>query len=189
MHGDVQHGYFLTRIGAPEHFLAITASGTDWTTDIHAASRFDRWRDAYNQSVALMINDGPIVDIVERTVPCPQTADANPEDKIAKSREEQQAELKKQAAEYFAQHGHKVPLRRKGYGMRPFGGIRREPFGISVADKLAGVVGEAAAPSVEQAPELNAPAPSAASPSASTSAEEAEAMRPFRPAFGRPTWP
>jgi hypothetical protein len=159
--------------------------------NIRDADRFDTYaqaRDLYDwlQSGSVPF---PMCVIVDATIPADKTPDANPEDLKAKSREEVQAELKRQAAEYFAKHGHKVPLRRRGYGMRNFGGIRREPFGISVADKIADADGEVDDPSVGKAPELNASAPSAASPPASTSAEEAEAMRPFRPAFGRPTWP
>lgn len=183
-----KHGYFLTRLGAPEHFLAITPAGTDWTTDIHAASRFERWRDAYHQSLALMMNDGPVVEIVERTIPDEPAADTNPEDKTARSRDEVVAEMKKQAAEYYAQHGHKVPLRNKGYGRRRFGGGRLtidmsagfpQPADGSVTplstpfSESVGRDGEAANPSMGKAPELNAPG-----------AEAASAPRPTRP-----TWP
>jgi hypothetical protein len=152
-----------------------------WEDRLRDATHFDHRK--YAQDVADFIAPGAY-DVLDGTIFNDPIPDANPEDLKAKSREEVQAELRRQAAEYFAKHGHKVPLRPRGYGMRPFGGAgggrRRD------AD------GEVDDPSLGKASELNAQTPSdtrTTSPPAPTSAEEAEAMRPFRPAFGRPTWP
>jgi hypothetical protein len=161
------HGYFLQRVGGGE-FLRIYGGDRlmEWVDDIRVATNYPHRRLAQNAAYALMMNAGPVVEIVERTIPDEPPADANPEDKIARSREEVQAELKKQAAEYFAKYGHKVPLRRKGraYGVGGFGGGRnpfdegRAPF-VSLAH-AAGAYGEVDDPSLGKASELNAPTPS-----------------------------
>jgi hypothetical protein len=156
-----KYGWFLrhrvtgsfARIADPREGVAT------WEDRLRDATHFDHRIHA--QDVADYIAPGAYT-VVDGTIFNDPIPDANPEDKIARSREEVQAELKRQAAEYFAKHGHKVPLRRKGYGMRRFGGGGTiDPTPTPFMDRVAaGAAGEVDDPSLGKALGLNAPTPS-----------------------------